>query len=140
MNYRPDGSAHQMTRIARATRLVVAGFLIGALVPRGWTEETKLRPGLIIQFKSATPACFTREGLQEYLTYLASREKARARAMLFEAGGNKCITLPAAKKFKVIAAEYNPGTDVAILQVVGADVTSTEGVWTTSTGAVQAGR
>ena len=56
--------------------------------------------------------------------------------MLFESGGNKCITLLPTKKLKVISAEYNPGSDVALLQVVGADVPSAESTWTFSTGAV----
>ncbi len=125
-----------MIKIGRASMLVATGFLLQVLSSPGLAEETKIRPGMIIQFKTATPACFSREGLQEYLTYLARREKAKAKAMLFESGGNKCITLPPTKKFKVISAEYNPGSIVALLQIVGADVTSPEGTWTFSTGAV----
>jgi hypothetical protein len=56
--------------------------------------------------------------------------------MLFESGGNQCITLPPAKKFKVISVEHNPGSSTALLQVVGADVASTAGTWTLSTTAV----
>ncbi|MBI3529025.1 MAG: hypothetical protein HY067_13780 [Betaproteobacteria bacterium] len=125
-----------MIKIGHAGMLVAAGFLLNALLSSGFAEETKIRPGTIIQFKTATPACFSREGLQEYLTYLVRREKAKARAMLFESGGNKCFILPPTKKLKVISAEYNPGSDVALLQVVGADVTSAEGTWTLATGAV----
>lgn len=126
----------RMIKIGRATMLVAAGFLLEALSSPDLAEETKIRPGMIIQFKTATPACFSREGLQEYLTYLARREKAKAKAMLFESGGNKCMTLPPTKKLKVISAEYNPGSDIAFLQVVGADVTSAAGSWTFSTGAI----
>jgi hypothetical protein len=125
-----------MIMFGRASMLVAAGFFLQALSSPGLAEETKIRPGMIIHFKTATPACFTRDGLQEYLTYLARREKAKAKAMMFESGGNKCITLPPTKKFKVISAEYNPGSNVAILEVVGADVTSAKGTWTFSTGAV----
>jgi hypothetical protein len=59
-----------------------------------------------------------------------------AKAMLFEFGGNKCITLPPTKKLKVISAEYNVGSDAALPQVVGADITSAEGSWTFSIGAI----
>ena len=72
--------------------LVATAFLLHVLLTPGLAEETKIRPGMIIQFRTATPACFSREGLQEYLTYLARGEKAKAKAMLFESGGNKCIT------------------------------------------------
>ena len=116
--------------------VMAAGFLLQALSSIALAEETKIRPGMIIQFKAPTPVCFTREGLQEYQTYLARREKAKARAMLFESSGNKCFTLPPTKNLKVISAEYNAGSDVAILEVVGADVTSATGTWTFSTGAI----
>jgi hypothetical protein len=126
----------RMTKIGNASMLVAAGFLLQALSSPALAQETKIRPGMIIQFKSATPGCFTREGLQEYLTYLAKRENATAKAMLFESGGNKCVTLPPTRKLKVISVETNPGSGVALLQVVGAAVTTAEGCWTVSTGAV----
>jgi hypothetical protein len=126
----------EMIKIGRASILLAAGILLVGLSSPGLAEETKIRPGMLVQFKMATPACFTREGLQEYLTYLARREKAKAKAMLFESGGNKCVTLPPTKKLKVLSVEYNPGSDVALLQVVGANVTTVAGSWTFSTGAV----
>lgn len=116
--------------------LVAAVLLLGALSCSSLADQKNIRPGIIIQFKTAIPACSTREDLQEYLTYLARREKAKAKAMLFESGGNKCLTVPPMKELKVIAAEYNPGSEVALLQVVGANVTSTAGSWISSTGAV----
>jgi hypothetical protein len=129
-----------MIKIGRSSRLVAAGFLLVALSSPGLADERKIRPGMIIHFNTATPACFTREDLQEYLTYLARREKAKAKAMLIESGGNRCITLPTTKKLKVISAEYNPGSDIALLQVVGANVTSAEGTWIFSTGAIPVGQ
>jgi hypothetical protein len=116
--------------------VMAAGLLFQALGSPVLAEETKIRPGMIIQFKTPTPVCFTREGLQEYRTYLARHDKTRAKAMLFESGGNKCVTVAPKKKLKVISAEYNSGSDVALLQVVGADVTSTAGSWAFSTEAV----
>jgi hypothetical protein len=123
----------RMIQIGRARMLMAAGILLSAHSALVVAEETRIRPEMIIQFKRATPACFTREGLQEYQTYLARREMRKAKAMLFDSGGNKCLMLPPMKKLKVISAEYNPGSDVAILEVVSAGVTLNNGVWTFST-------
>lgn len=120
--------------------VMTAGFLLQALSLAVLAEQPKFRPGMIIRFKSPTSACFTREALIEYQTYAARRELAKAKSMLMEAGGSKCFTIPSTKKLKIISTEYNPGSEVAILEVAGANVTATHGAWTFSTGALVPGR
>lgn len=102
--------------------------MLGALLP-ATAGETNILPGAVIQFKAKTAACLTRETLLEYKAQTVRGDKSKIHGLLFEFGGHGCVLLGPGKRFKVIAADYNPGSTVGILEIIAVGAVGNAGTW-----------
>ena len=98
--------------------------------------DQPLKPEMVVTFKDGNLICATREGLEEFMSHALKGEKTKANSMTVENGGG-CTMIPPGKKVRLISVEYNNSdSDIALLEMVGAEVkTATEGAWGLSVGA-----
>ena len=126
-------------RIRLSSAVFAGGLTIATVVPVV-AEQSKILPGAVIHFTAKTAACLSREDLLEYKAQTAQGDKRKIQALFFEYGGRSCVLLPPERKFKVISADYNPGSSVGILEIVAVDAVANAGTWTFSDAAILVGR
>ena len=115
--------------------LVAGSFLLAAIFSAA-AGEAKILPGTVIEFKAKAAVCMSREHLQEYKAQTIRGDKKKIEALFFESGGQGCVMVNPGKKFKVISAEFNPGSAIGILEIKAADAVGNAGSWAFSEGAV----
>ena len=125
-------------RIRLSSAVFAGGLTIATVVPVG-ADQSKILPGAVIRFTAKTAACLSREDLLEYKAQTAQGDKRKIQALFFEYGGRSCVLLPPDRKFKVISADYNPGSPVGILEIVAVDAVANAGTWTFSDAAILVG-
>jgi hypothetical protein len=98
--------------------------------------DQSLKPEMVLTFKDGNLICTTRDGLAEFMAHAAKGESTKATAMTIENGGG-CTMIPPGKKIRLISVEYNdPESDIALLEMVGAEVkAAAHGAWGLSVGA-----
>lgn len=94
-------------------------------------EAPLIKPEMIVTFSQGAVACITKEELLEMTMHAIKGEITKAKAM------KGCIMVSPNEKVKVLSVEYNDvnNPDMGVVEIVGTDSKSSDGVWAYTIGA-----